>query len=467
MENNNSIALKSGIWYTIANFLMKSIVFITTPIFTRLLTHEDFGLYNNFTSWLSTFMVFVTLNLESTFISAKFEFADKFDEYILSVLALSSCSGVVWLVLINIFSVQAALLTGVDVLYLNLMILYLLALPAVNMFQGRERYEYKYKISVLISLAVSILTTVISVALVVLIRDKLAGRIIGTVAPTILIGCALYIFLIKKGKRINVGYWRYAMFICLPFIPHLLSLTLLNSMDRMMITRVCGAEDNALYSLAYTCGTIITLLMSSMNTAFSPWLGEKLHTGATTEIYEAAKKYILLFTSLAAGIMLITPEVLLIMGGRSYQEAVYVMPPVAFGCICQFLYTMFVNIEQFKKKTVGMAFASVSAALLNYMLNCALIPQFGYIAAAYTTLISFLWLLLVHMYLVKRLGLIHVYPLKYIITVLLAMSLYTVIINFLYELTAIRYLLILGYSIAFVLIGWKYRDKILALFKRR
>ena len=36
--NNNKKALKSGVWYTASNFLDKSIGFITTPIFTRLLT---------------------------------------------------------------------------------------------------------------------------------------------------------------------------------------------------------------------------------------------------------------------------------------------------------------------------------------------------------------------------------------------------------------------------------------------
>ena len=72
---------------------------------------------------------------------------------------------------------------------------------------------------------------------------------------------------------------------------------------------------------------------------------------------------------MTCGIMLIVPEFLLIMGGQSYIEAIYVMPPVAFGCVCQFIYTMHVNIEQFKKKTVGMAIASISAAGLNYLLN--------------------------------------------------------------------------------------------------
>lgn len=41
---NNVKAIKSRIWYTAANFIMKGVGFITMPIFTRMLSHEEFGL---------------------------------------------------------------------------------------------------------------------------------------------------------------------------------------------------------------------------------------------------------------------------------------------------------------------------------------------------------------------------------------------------------------------------------------
>ena len=80
------------------------------------------------------------------------------------------------------------------------------------------------------------------------------------------------------------------------------------------------------------------------------------------------------------------------------------MTPVAMGCVCQFMYTLYVNIEQYKKKTVGMAIASVTAALINYALNALFIPKYGYIAAAYTTLFGYLVLFIIHMLIVKSLG---------------------------------------------------------------
>lgn len=440
--SNNIKALKSGVWYTLANFITKSIGFITTPIFARLLSHRDYGLYSNYTSWMSVFIVFATMNLSATFISARFDYEKDFDRYISSTLVLSSIVTGIWAVIINLVPDLIFSLTGIEQQYMNIMILYVLLFSAVDMFQTRERYFYGYKISVMTSLLIAILTALLSVLLVVNMENKLLGRIVGSAIPTILIGIILYISLIWRGKKVFTKYWKYALPICIPYIPHILSLSLLNSMDKMMITKICGAEENALYSVAYSCGAVITLLITSLNTAFSPWLGEKLKEKKYREIRKISKAYILLFTYLTCGILLLTPELLMFMGGKSYGEAIYVMPPVAFGCVCQFMYTMYVNVEQFTRKTLGMAVASIIAALSNFVLNSFFIPRLGYLAAAYTTLASFMILLFIHMFLVKKIGLQHIYSTKVIFFILLLMTGYTCLLHMLFLNHIIRYIML-------------------------
>ena len=464
---NNSKAFKSGIWYTVSNFLVKSIGFLTTPIFTRLLTKADFGLYNNYVSWLAIATILVTLNLDSTLISARYDYDKKFDEYILSVLSLSTISTGIWLLLVNSFPNAFVSLLGMDQIYINCMLVYLLFLPAVSLFQARERYLFEYKKTVATSLIISIGTALLSVLLVVYMQNKLEGRIIGSVIPTVLLGIILYLFFIRKGKRVVPQYWKYALPVCLPFIPHLLSLTLLNSMDRVMITRWCGAEDNAIYSLAYTCGSLVTVLMTSMNSAYAPWLGEKLNDGNHGEIREFSKKYILGFSFLAVGIMLISPEVLYVLGGKEYSAARFVMAPIAMGCVCQFIYTLFVNVEQFKKKTLGMACASATAALVNYVLNYIFIPKIGYLAAAYTTLIGYLCLLGIHMFLVRRLHMDDVYNYKEIVQIVVIMIALTALINVLYSYNAIRYVLVGAYIIICGIFFIKKKELLLGYLKRR
>lgn len=465
--NNDGKALKSGIWYTGANFITKSIGFITTPIFTRLLSHADYGLYSNYTSWLSTFTIFATLNLGSSFISARFDFEEDFDGYVSSTLALSSFVTAIWAIIINIFHVFFSSLTGIEAHYINVMVVYLFFYSAIDMFQMRERYYYEYKISVLTSLFITFSTALLSVFLVVNLENRLTGRILGSTLPAVAIGIILYITLIWRGRKVKISYWRYAIPICLPYIPHALSLSLLNSMDKMMITRICGAEENALYSVAYSCGAVITLLVTSLNTAFSPWLGEKLNQEHYDEIRKVSTYYIILFVLGTCGIMLLTPEILLVMGGRSYHEAIYVMPPVAFGCVCQFMYTMYVNVEQFKKKTVGMALASVAAALSNYILNSIFIPSIGYIAAAYTTLASFAILLFIHMLLVRHMGLQKIYSSKVVFAVLIFMTLYTVIIHFLYLNQVVRYSVFTLYAVLVIYIILKHKDKLLKMLGKK
>ncbi|MCI8790872.1 MAG: oligosaccharide flippase family protein [Lachnospiraceae bacterium] len=468
MGNNNVKAVKSGIWYTISNLLVKGIGFLTTPIFTRLLSHAEFGAYNNYISWLSFLTIFITLNLESTLISARYDYKQHFDDYIFSMLALSSINTLVWILMVNLFQKAFTNFLELDLRYINIMLIYSLFTPAITMFQRREMYFFEYKKNVLTSVFLAVGTAILSVLLVINLPDRLTGRILGAALPSILLGALFYAFFIIRGQKVKVSYWKYAIPICLPYIPHLLSMTLLNSMDRVMITKFCGSEQTALYSLAYTCGTMITLLLTSLNSAYIPWLGEKLVEEKYAEIKRFSYSYILIFLYLSIGIMLVSPEILLILGGEKYMEAVYVLAPVSMGCVCQFLYVMLVNVEQLKKRTIGMAAGSGSAAIVNLILNYLLIPMIGYLAAAYTTLVGYIVLLGIHMYLVYRLKLSRIYDYKFMILVVVAGIFGMIGINIMYSHTFIRYIILGIYSISVIAFLYKNKNRILEfLIKRR
>lgn len=463
VKTTNIRALKSGLWYTISNLLSKSIVFLTTPIFTRLLTQEEFGSFNNYLSWTALLMILITLNLDSTLISARYAFKEKFDSYILSLLVLSTISGVIWLVIINLNKSFFQSFFDLPILYINIMLIYLLFYPGMTLFQAREQYLYEYKKNIAVSMFISIGTALVSVLLVYYLSNKLLGRIVGSVIPTIIVGLFSFIYFILKGKTIKLSYWKYALPICLPYIPHLLSMTVLNSMDRVMINKFCGSEQTALYSLAYTCGTLMIVLLTSLNNAFAPWLADKLNEKKYNEIRNFSYKYISMFVLMMIGVMLVSPEILYILGGKSYMESVYVLAPVTMGCCCQFLYTMYVNIEQFNRKTIGMAIGSACAAILNFVLNLMFIPKFGYIAAAYTTLVGFLFLVIIHMYLVKRLGFGKVYNNRFVVTVIVICLICMMIVTRLYSHIYIRYFVVLLYSAMLLYIFKKNKDELISL----
>lgn len=465
MLNVDKKALKSGLWYTISNFVIKGMAFITTPIFTRLMTKTEYGSYSNYISALSILTICISLNLDSTFVRAKYDYDKELNNYIYSVYILSAISTAIWFIILNIFNSFATSLIGLDRMCINILIISVFASSTISMFQTKERLMFEYKKSVAISLILTICTSLFGVVLVILMKDGYQARVIGQAIPTFFMGIILSVMIIRDKDAFVFKSWKYSLKICLPYIPHLLSMNILNQMDRLMITKYCGSSDTAIYSVAYSCGAIASILVLSMNNAFSPWLGEKLYNNENETIRGISKKYIVSFLFLSLGLLLVAPEVLSIMGGTEYADSLFVIVPVAMGVVCQFLYILFVDVEQFNKKTIGMAVASATAALLNLGLNAYFIPKAGYLAAAYTTLASYVYLLIAHMFLVYEQGYKDVYDYRFIIFMVVLMLVIMAGINFLYQFLILRLIILFIYTIIFLILANNHKAMILSFFK--
>lgn len=463
----SSTVVKSGIWYTASSFLVKGIGFITLPIFTRLMTQADIGIFSTFQAWLGVFGVLATLQLHDSLISAKFDYSTKMEQYCLTLALSEFALAIIWLVLANLFAPQFQGIMSLSQTEIDLLFVYLMFQPGVTLFQIWERFRFEYKKTVAVSVWIAIATALLSVILVIFLADKLFGRIIGLIVPMIITGFALLCFFIWRGKRPKWSMLVYALPITLPLVPHSLSGVILSTFDRVMISWWCSIEAVALYSIAYSCGMIVNILATSMNSAFGPWLGDMITENNEKAVRSKTPPFVLLFATLASIMVLFGPEIIWILGGSSYEEAKYVIPPVALGCMYQFLYMMYVNIELRLKKTLGIAVASIAAAVLNLVLNVLLIPQFGYISAAYTTAAGYAFMLIFHYLMVKRLGYQNYYGTKFIAAVTAGMTLFVLFANFLYSNFLVRMIAILIIVIVIALLIFRKRKIILGLIRRK
>lgn len=437
--NSKNILLRTGLWYTISNFISQGIVFLCTPIFTRILTKADFGEFNNFVAILNIFVIVLTLNLDATYISAKRDFEDE-DNYLSTVLKMSSVTVLIGVVLCAVFQKGICKLLCIKPLYLWLMLVYIFFYPAITLLLAKARFRFKYIQYIVLNSGLGLVSTILAILLVCNLEDALLGRILGYVVPTIVVGVICYVYILLQGKKVNYDMCKYALRIGLPYIPHLLSMTFLNFVDRIMITKMCNEDATAIYSLGYTCATIIVVLMTSYNSAFSPWLAKKLEQNAE-DIKKISYQYIICFLIPVFGVLLLVPELILILGGPEYTDAVTVALLVSVGVIFQFIYTMYVNIEQYYKQTIGMAVASVVAAILNLVLNYIFIPLYGYQVAAATTLVGYMVLLILHMLLVRRIGKNRLYPTGKIIITAIFVLIMMVFVAFLYQFMWLRYMI--------------------------
>lgn len=450
MVNNNLKALKSGIWYTIANFFTKGLIFITIPIFTRIMTSDEIGEFANISAWFYIFLILASFQLQYSIALAKFDYQNNFNSYLCSILFLSTIISSIWFTVILLFTDFFSSILSIQKNYIILMFVCLLIYPAIEIFQTSCRVTYRYKEAIIISLIVTITSTLCSLIFTLISNQKLDGRVYGYFIPLIIIALYVYIYIIKNGKTISKEHWKYSLIISSPLILHALAGNLLQSSDRIMILKLQNASEAGLYSIASMCAIIVSVLWASMNTAWSPWAYDKMNNKEFNDLRIYSKPYFIFFFLIAIIFMLIAPELLYIMGGNEYIIAAKVIPPIMCGYIFQFIYSLYVNIEYFNKKQKFIAFGTVVSAILNVILNYIFIPTYGYVAAAYTTLISYMFLYLIHWSVVKKIGCSSWYDGRFFVICSVMAVLFCIVITILYDYNIIRYIIIFAILLWFL-----------------
>ena len=455
IDNKSESALKAGIWYTISAIIIKAINIRTTPIFTRMMDTNDYGLAQTFTSWSTLLIIFSSLNLMYSIGRAKLDFPGQFDRFIGSLQILS---------LFPSLLISAALIIFIDPLSnfmeLNRPLMYLLALviianPAITFWQSKNKYTYNYKGNIAISAYSAIVPVIFTLVLMLnMDHDRYLGKVMGYVIPIVMLSTFFWILSIKKKTLCaNTTYWSYGLKISLPLIFHSLSLSLLSQSDRIMITKYIGADKTAIYSLAYNYAVLINIFLSSVNEAWMPWFHDNLFAGNTNDIREKVKPLIMFGCMLGIGCIALAPEAIFILGPEEYQAGKWVVGPVTLGIICQFLYQQYVHIELHEKKTQYISFGTMLAGGLNVVLNLIFIPRFGYIAAAYTTMFCYFLLMFIHLFITRKLFKIRLYNDVYVFGALAVSAAFTVLFMTLYDRTIIRLIVLFLTCILYLVIN--------------
>lgn len=453
---NNKVA-SAGIWYIFSNILLKGVGFLTTPIFVRLLTVEQYGEFNIFSTWLSILVTMITLDLFVSINRAIFDYKEEINSYIGNMLFLGSAFTIFVYLFFYFNKSLFVQITNINIKYFNLVFAYLLFYPAINIFQAKQRQSLKYKSVVYLSLTITLASIFFSFVGIRICSDALNGRMLGYIVPQIVISFCIYIYLLRNGIECRKRDFYYALGIALPLIPHTLSGNILGTCDQIIIRKFWGNTAVAYYSLAYMCSLIISMIWQSLNQAIAPWINSKLNSGETGIIKRMTYYYVIFFFLIAGGLMLIAPEVIVFFGGEKYYHALFVMPPVIAGCIFQFAYSLYVNVEIYCKKTFYISKATMMAAGINLILNLIFIPRYGFIAAAYTTLVGYIALYLFHFHTIKKMNMDHVYDNKFIIKLLCVGLVFMLLANVLYLNNICRLLFTAFYTITAFAFLYRYR----------
>ena len=252
-NDGKSIALKAGMWYVISTIVVRGIDVITTPIFTRIMSTEAYGTVSNFSSWYSLLLPICSLNLSYSIGRAKLDYDNCFDEYIGSMQLLSFLVTAIFCVIAIVFLNPIANFLELSENAVFLLMMYLLAVPAITYKQNGYRYRYQYKQNIAIAWFLGLATVFFSLIFISFINyDKAVTRMLGIVLPYGVLSLCFWVgSLVKRQVKINIEHWKYGFALSVPLIFHTVSLYILSQSDRVFITKICGASYTALYSLVY------------------------------------------------------------------------------------------------------------------------------------------------------------------------------------------------------------------------
>jgi len=403
--NEMAVSLKSSLWYTISNILIKGISLITVPLFTRLLTEEEYGRISVYYSWKGILYIFFTLYLYlAVYNNAILKYKEKIDEYTSSMMLLIVLITTINFALIFPFRQVLSEKFGLEQSFILIIGLTSVFESAMQFWMARKRFQFEYRSVVFVTVLISILSPLCSIIMVMISDNKVTARIFYGELPTIVIGFWLFILIIIKGRKLYVKeYWSYGLKYNIPLIPHYLSGSILNHADRIMISIMVGEAKAAVYSLSYNAAFMINIVTTAINNSLTPWIYHQMEIKNYNNIRKRSNQILMGIFVLLIMYILCVPEIIIILAPPSYMEAVNLLPILIGSVFFQFLYGFFGAIQFYFEQSKTVMYASVIASGANIILNVIFIDLFGYIAAAYTTLACYIIMSIAHYLFMQRL----------------------------------------------------------------
>lgn len=442
-------SVKASMWFTVCSILQKGISFVTVPVYTRMLSVDEYGIISLYGAWQSTLAVFATLNLSSQiFNNGMVKFEKDQDGYTTAMLGLSNLVSLFLFGIYLAFHVSLNRLFELPTAAMVMMFVGYFFSSATSLWTVHQRYKYRYRLLCVITLGITLGSAILGI-LLVQINPVGLSKIFADTLIVALIGILVYGFILRKNRKvINWPYWKYALKLDIPLIPHYMAMTVLGSSDRIMINNMCGNSFTALYSVPYNASMVMQIVINSICASFIPWTYQKCRGGEYKKLNELSS-FLLIFVGVLTLIpSLFAPELVWLLGSSEYRDSMWVVPPVSCSVFFMFLYSLFTNIEMYYEKSKNIMIASIVVAVCNIILNFFFINLFGYIAAAYTTLACYILLSLVHyvnmMAICKEKNIDEkIYNTKLIVVISLFLVLYSILVTFLFEMAGvIRYIII-------------------------
>jgi O-antigen/teichoic acid export membrane protein len=404
--------LKNTTAYMVAGLLPNVVNFFMLPVYTRLLDPSDYGLVSLVGTLMSFLTTIMGLHLFNSIPRLFFDYeGPDVKTYISTILFGMLGINAAIIVLYHVMgpslthllfprgnlSYHPYVMLGLVVLFFNGIVHFCNALLRV-----RERGGM-----LLMGGAVYALSGVLFAVYFVVYRRMGACGVLAAQACNAVVRSLFLLFVVRKdiGLRFSSSVLRAALRFSLPIIPHSLGGVLFMYTDKYILSFYVPLAAIGIYDLAGKLSNVLRLIVASFHAAISPSFmkSSRDDKSRTVESYRGViSRWSAIVAILFLGLSLFSREIIWLLAPAKYHSAYVYVPVLAGGMLFRSMQGFAVNAIMFEKRTRVIPIITATAGLLNVGLNLVLIPTFGALAAAWTTLVAYGWAFGLALYLSRR-----------------------------------------------------------------
>jgi len=382
--------------YGLAGIISRFISVFLVPIYTRLFTPQDYGVLSLVASSIGVVSTLVVLGLDNSAHRWFWDTEDNLDRR-RTISSWASCQLVVaTLAGLAIFAAAGPLgrliVDRPDApLYFRISAFTLPLTVLGTIVTGWFRMQRRPWSTTFYALGTNLLTVLLTLVFVVWLRWRLAGVYYAQVIG-LAVGSIAAAFLLKDWiapRFADLARLRQMLRYSLPLIPAGIAYWVVGFADRYFVQAYKTTAEVGLYSVGSSLAAGVALATGAFQQAWGPFAfsihgqADARETYATIFLY-----YLWAAGAMSAALSLFAPEILRVLTTSQYAGAATVVGILALSYVMIGLTYIAATGPALAKRTGPTGIAMVSAALLNIVLNFALVPTFGKVGSAVATLIA-------------------------------------------------------------------------------
>lgn len=386
---------KDTLIYGITTGIKSAIPILMLPILTAYLSPKEYGMLSIIEVSILFLMPFISLSSHGAVKVMFFKLrAQELKQYITDALYLSLFLFFIFLLIFVPFNNFLSELTKLPDYILLLLPLFAL----LRVVGGVAGVILQVKHKPLHFSGFSILQTLIdvsfSILFIVYLRFDYVGRLAGMYG-SFFISTILGLYILLKMNLISLRpSYKFVNNIIRfggPLIPHAIGGSVLAMSDRYFIAYFIDTENVAYYTTAYQLSALMLLFVSAINIAWTPYFFKLIKDGgddAFKEIFNILQILVIVIMVLGGVIYMLDDLLFNLFCDVSYESAKNYFPYLLIGFVFQSIYIIFSSLFFYEKKTIELSKITISAAVLNLILNYFFILEFSAIGVAYATAVS-------------------------------------------------------------------------------